>query len=348
MGTPRSGASTAQGSGPDRAGACQPTPCHLHMQDAAFNAMDCDMPARRRPGGTQFQSQHTSAHRPAPVAAGAGTGKRVNCGAHGTTATCATLEIFLRLPWAQVTCALSRQAKEETLERLVPLLQQSALVLGLRYKGLTVCGGWLWARRCCRRPASRCVAPHRIGAAVPSWVRPPLGRLPPRAPPAVQVKQLEKFRSSLPETTKLVVCKNTLVSVATDRVPGWEALRSAAKVGAGQRRRRGGSGAAWEGLGERMGLVRMHPGCRGRVDGGELPDAMQGCTASSLASHPTTLRMHGRATMPGFSCLRTTSDRPSSATWSLTKRSRRACRCCWTSPTLHGPWTCQVRGKQRW
>jgi large subunit ribosomal protein L10 len=38
----------------------------------------------------------------------------------------------------QVQSALSRKGKEETLEKLVPLLEKSALVVGLRYQGLTV------------------------------------------------------------------------------------------------------------------------------------------------------------------------------------------------------------------
>jgi large subunit ribosomal protein L10 len=38
----------------------------------------------------------------------------------------------------QIHAALSRKGKEETLEKLVPLLQGSAVVVGLRYQGLNV------------------------------------------------------------------------------------------------------------------------------------------------------------------------------------------------------------------
>ena len=38
------------------------------------------------------------------------------------------------------------------------------------------------------------------------------------------------FRRSLPEGTKTYVCKNTLLKVAADKVPGWEAIKDSAKV----------------------------------------------------------------------------------------------------------------------
>lgn len=54
-------------------------------------------------------------------------------------------ELCLRLrsrrpppPLPQVSAALSRTGKEETLAKLVPLLQSSSVVVGLRYQGLTV------------------------------------------------------------------------------------------------------------------------------------------------------------------------------------------------------------------
>lgn len=80
---------------------------------------------------------------------------------------------------------------------LEELLQKSAVVVGLRYQGLTV-------------------------------------------------KQIQDFRRSLPADTKLLVCKNTLMRVAADKVGGWEELMPATKgdnawmfvneeVGAGRR-----------------------------------------------------------------------------------------------------------------
>ena len=63
---------------------------------------------------------------------------------------------------------------------LVPLLEGSSVVIGLRYMGLTV-------------------------------------------------KQMQDFRRSLPADAKLVVCKNTLMRVAIDQVPGWAELKPAAK-----------------------------------------------------------------------------------------------------------------------
>lgn len=44
----------------------------------------------------------------------------------------------LRIQTLQIENALSRQRKEETVDKLVPLLQSSAVVVGLRYQGLTV------------------------------------------------------------------------------------------------------------------------------------------------------------------------------------------------------------------
>lgn len=58
----------------------------------------------------------------------------------------------------QIQNAISRQRKEETVEQLEGLLQSSAVVVGLRYQGLTV-------------------------------------------------KQLQEFRRSLPQESKMLVCK---------------------------------------------------------------------------------------------------------------------------------------------
>lgn len=58
----------------------------------------------------------------------------------------------------QVQNAISRQRKEETVQQLEGLLQSSAVVVGLRYQGLTV-------------------------------------------------KQLQEFRRSLPQESKMLVCK---------------------------------------------------------------------------------------------------------------------------------------------
>ena len=41
---------------------------------------------------------------------------------------------------------------------------------------------------------------------------------------------MEEFRNQLPETAKLMVCKNTLVNLASQRVPGWVELEPATKV----------------------------------------------------------------------------------------------------------------------
>lgn len=77
--------------------------------------------------------------------------------------------------------ALSRAEKEETVGKLVPLLEESSVVVGLRYQGLTV-------------------------------------------------KQMQQFRRSLPvEGATLLVCKNTLLKTAADKVDGWEELKPAAK-----------------------------------------------------------------------------------------------------------------------
>ena len=48
-----------------------------------------------------------------------------------------SLLILFNIP-LQVMAALSRQGKEETLAKLVPLLESSTVVVGLRYQGLTV------------------------------------------------------------------------------------------------------------------------------------------------------------------------------------------------------------------
>ena len=80
----------------------------------------------------------------------------------------------------QVHNAITRQRKEETVEVLEGLLAKSAVVVGLRYQGLTV-------------------------------------------------KQLQDFRRSLPADSKMLVCKNTLMRVACDKVGGWDELKPATK-----------------------------------------------------------------------------------------------------------------------
>ncbi len=45
-----------------------------------------------------------------------------------------------------------------------------------------------------------------------------------------QVKNLEAFRRSLPESAKMIVAKNTLVSLAADRVEGWSDLKQGIKL----------------------------------------------------------------------------------------------------------------------
>lgn len=67
------------------------------------------------------------------------------------------------------------------MDKLVPLLESSTAVVGLRYQGLTV-------------------------------------------------KQMQEFRKALPKDgAKLLVCKNTLLRLAAERVEGWTELKSAAK-----------------------------------------------------------------------------------------------------------------------
>ena len=46
----------------------------------------------------------------------------------------------------------------------------------------------------------------------------------------LQVKTMTDFRRSLPEGTKTYVCKNTLLKVAADKVPGWTSLKESAQV----------------------------------------------------------------------------------------------------------------------
>ncbi|BDA46617.1 probable 50S ribosomal protein L10 [Coccomyxa sp. Obi] len=46
----------------------------------------------------------------------------------------------------------------------------------------------------------------------------------------VSVKNLEAFRRSLPESAKMIVAKNTLVSLAADRVEGWSELKQGIKL----------------------------------------------------------------------------------------------------------------------
>lgn len=80
-----------------------------------------------------------------------------------------------------ISNALSRTAKEEQVAKLVPLLEESTVVVGLRYQGLTV-------------------------------------------------KQMQQFRRSLPsEGATLMVCKNTLLKNAADKVAGWDDLKTSAK-----------------------------------------------------------------------------------------------------------------------
>ncbi len=45
-----------------------------------------------------------------------------------------------------------------------------------------------------------------------------------------QVKNLEAFRRALPESAKMIVAKNTLVSLAADRVEGWSELKQGIKL----------------------------------------------------------------------------------------------------------------------
>lgn len=41
---------------------------------------------------------------------------------------------------------------------------------------------------------------------------------------------MQDFRLSLPEDAKVVVCKNTLMRIAADRVEGWSDLKEATNV----------------------------------------------------------------------------------------------------------------------
>lgn len=46
----------------------------------------------------------------------------------------------------------------------------------------------------------------------------------------MQVKNLEAFRRSLPAEAKMFVAKNTLISLAADRVEGWSELKKGIKL----------------------------------------------------------------------------------------------------------------------
>jgi len=74
--------------------------------------------------------------------------------------------------------AITRERKVETVEKLVESLERSAVVVGLRYQGLTV-------------------------------------------------KQVQSFRKQLPKESSLLVCKNTLMKMAVDKVDGWSELKPA-------------------------------------------------------------------------------------------------------------------------
>lgn len=41
----------------------------------------------------------------------------------------------------------------------------------------------------------------------------------------VSVKEFEGFRRSLPDQSKIVICKNSLMGIAIDKTKGWEALK---------------------------------------------------------------------------------------------------------------------------
>jgi len=43
----------------------------------------------------------------------------------------------------------------------------------------------------------------------------------------ISVKDMQEFRHSLPADTKVVVCKNTLMRIAADKVDGWSDLKKA-------------------------------------------------------------------------------------------------------------------------
>lgn len=46
----------------------------------------------------------------------------------------------------------------------------------------------------------------------------------------LQVKEFQDFRRSLPETSKIIVCKNTLMAIAADKVAGFSPLKDALAV----------------------------------------------------------------------------------------------------------------------
>lgn len=45
-----------------------------------------------------------------------------------------------------------------------------------------------------------------------------------------QVKEMQDFRLALPADAKIVVCKNTLMKIAADKVEGWSDLKQASQV----------------------------------------------------------------------------------------------------------------------
>lgn len=71
-----------------------------------------------------------------------------------------------------VSNALTREKKEQTVERLSKTLEGSVIVFGMRYKGL-------------------------------------------------DVQTVQKFRKGLPESSSMIVCKNSLMKIACKNVPGW-------------------------------------------------------------------------------------------------------------------------------
>lgn len=46
----------------------------------------------------------------------------------------------------------------------------------------------------------------------------------------LQVKEMQDFRLALPADAKIVVCKNTLMKIAADKVEGWSDLKQASQV----------------------------------------------------------------------------------------------------------------------
>lgn len=48
----------------------------------------------------------------------------------------------------------------------------------------------------------------------------------------LQVKEFQDFRRSLPEQSKIIVCKNTLMAIAADKVEGFSPLKEALAVSA--------------------------------------------------------------------------------------------------------------------